>query len=92
MLDVFLTTQFKKDYKKIKRTKDTALLFEVVDMLRNGKGLPEKYRDHRLSDSKDYKGMRECHIAPDWLLVYRIDNLKLVLVLARTGSHSELFG
>ena len=92
MLDVFLTKQFKKDYKKIKKSKDTSLLFNVVDMLRKQEELPEKYRDHGLSQSKDYKGMRECYITPDWLLVYRIDNKKLILILSRTGSHSELFG
>lgn len=89
MLDIFLTTQFKKDYKKLKKLKNTDRLLEVVNMLRNGKELPAKYRDHILSGY--YKGMRECHIAPDWLLIYRIDKQKLVLVLSRTGSHSELF-
>lgn len=89
MLDIFLTTQFKKDYKKLKKLKNTNRLLEVVNMLRNGKELPAKYRDHALSGY--YKGMRECHIAPDWLLIYRIDKQKLVLILSRTGSHSELF-
>ncbi len=89
MLDIFLTTQFKKDYKKLKKLKNTDRLLEVVNMLRNGKELPAKYRDHALSGY--YKGMRECHIAPDWLLIYRIDKQKLVLILSRTGSHSELF-
>lgn len=70
MLDIFLTTQFRKDYKKLRKTNDTARLLEIVDMLRNEKELPAKYRDHALSG--DYKGMRECHIAPDWLLIYRI--------------------
>lgn len=89
MLDIFLTTQFKKDYKKLRKSKDTDRLLAVVDMLRKGAELPAKYRDHALSGY--YKGMRECHIAPDWLLIYRIDNQKLVLILSRTGSHSELF-
>ena len=89
MLDIFLTIQFKKDYKKLKKLKNTDRLLEVVNMLRNGKELPAKYRDHALSGY--YKGMRECHIAPDWLLIYRIDKQKLVLILSRTGSHSELF-
>lgn len=89
MLDIFLTTQFKKDYKKVKKAKDTSLLFEVIDILRNEETLPARYRDHILSGN--YKGMRECHIAPDWLLIYRINKQKLVLVLSRTGSHSELF-
>lgn len=89
MLDIFLTIQFKKDYKKLKKLKNTDRLLEVVNMLRNGKELPAKYRDHALSGY--YKGMRECHIAPDWLLIYRIDKQKLVLILSRTGSNSELF-
>lgn len=89
MLDIFLTTQFKKDYKKIRKSNDTDRLLEIVDMLRREKALPARYRDHALSG--EYKGMRECHIAPDWLLIYRIDKKKLVLVLSRTGSHSELF-
>lgn len=89
MLDIFLTTQFKKDYKKVKKAKDTSPLFEVIDILRNEETLPARYRDHILSGN--YKGMRECHIAPDWLLIYRINKQKLVLVLSRTGSHSELF-
>ena len=89
MLDVFLTAQFRKDYKKLRKSKDAALLLDVVDMLRKGNELPRKYRDHALSGY--YKGMRECHIAPDWLLIYRVDKQKLVLILSRTGSHSELF-
>ncbi len=89
MLDVFLTTQFRKDYKKIKKTKETSALLKVIDMLRREEILPAGYRDHNLSGN--YKGMRECHIAPDWLLIYRIDKRKLILVLSRTGSHSELF-
>ena len=89
MLDIFLTTQFKKDYKKLKKLKNTDRLLEVVNMLRNGKELPAKYRDH--APSGYYKGMRECHTAPDWLHSDQIDKLKLVLILSRTGSHSELF-
>ena len=62
---------------------------DIIDMLRNGKKLPERNRDHALTG--EYRGMRECHIAPDWLLIYRIDAGSLILVLSRTGSHSELF-
>ncbi|MBR5909213.1 MAG: type II toxin-antitoxin system YafQ family toxin [Schwartzia sp.] len=51
--------------------------------------LPEKYHDHKLAGN--YKGYRECHIAPDWLLIYKTDRAKLILVLTRTGNHSELF-
>ena len=89
MLDIFLTKQFRKDYRKISRTRDISPLLDIIDMLRNGKKLPERNRDHALTG--EYRGMRECHIAPDWLLIYRIDAGSLILVLSRTGSHSELF-
>jgi len=61
----------------------------VIERLANGQPLEEKYRDHDLSG--DYKGCRECHVEPDWLLIYEIDNGVLVLMLYRVGSHSELF-
>ena len=89
MLDIFLTKQFRKDYRKISRARDISPLLDIIDMLRNGKKLPERNRDHALTG--EYRGMRECHIAPDWLLIYRIDAGSLMLVLSRTGSHSELF-
>ena len=89
MLDIFLTKQFRKDYRKISRARDISPLLDIIDMLRNGKKLPERNRDHALAG--EYRGMRECHIAPDWLLIYRIDAGSLILVLSRTGSHSELF-
>jgi mRNA interferase YafQ len=60
-------------------------------MLATGPLLPPKYRDHSLVISKEYKNVRECHIEPDWLLVYRIENDELTLYLIRTGSHSDLF-
>ena len=63
----------------------------VVNVLANGKKLDVKYKDHRLSNTKRFKNCRECHIEPDWLLVYRKDNNRLVLLLVETGSHSELF-
>ena len=53
--------------------------------------MPDKYRDHPLTASRKYKGVNECHIQPDWLLIYKIDNNKLMLYLSRTGSHSDLF-
>ena len=86
------TNQFKKDYKKALRNgcKEKDFL-TVLQYLVEQKPLPEKYRDHSLSDSKDYKNVRECHINPDWLLVYRINKSELILELIRTGSHSELF-
>lgn len=62
---------------------------KVITMLANGESLEAKYRDHLLTG--DYGGYRECHIQPDWLLVYQIDNGRLILFLARTGTHSDLF-
>lgn len=84
------TNQFKRDYKALKkRGYDISLLGEVVTKLADGTPLPEKYRDHPLSGR--WSGTRECHITPDWLLVYRIDDGVLVLTLSRTGTHSDLF-
>ncbi len=84
------TTKFQKDLKRIqKRGYDISLLTEIIKKLANGETLPEKNRDHNLSG--DYSGCRECHITPDWLLVYEIDNGELILYLTRTGSHSDLF-
>ena len=85
------TTSFKKDYKRaIKRGLKIELLEQVVALLAMGEPLPDKNRDHDLSG--DWAGHRECHILPDWLLVYRIEDDVLVLTLARTGTHSDLFG
>lgn len=85
------TTQFKRDYKlALKRHLDVKLLEDVVAALAMGEALAEKHRDHSLSGN--WAGHRECHILPDWLLVYRIEDNVLVLTLARTGSHSDLFG
>lgn len=89
--DIVWTTQFKKDYKlALKRHLDIDLLDDVIRCLARGETLPEKNKDHALTG--DWVGHRECHILPDWLLVYRIDDDVLVLTLARTGSHSDLFG
>ena len=88
---VKLTTQFKKDYKlAMKRGLDIRLLEDVIAMLAMGLPLPEKNRDHALTGN--WAGHRECHVLPDWLLVYRVDDNILVLTLSRTGSHSNLFG
>ena len=85
------TTQFRKDYKRaMKRGLKIELLEQVVESLALGPPLPEKNRDHELSG--DWTGHRECHILPDWLLVYRIEDEVLVLTLTRTGTHSDLFG
>ena len=90
-LTVKPTTQFKKDYKlAMKRRLDIELLETIVAALAMGKPLAEKHKDHALTG--DWAGHRECHILPDWLLIYRIDDGVLVLTLARTGTHSDLFG
>lgn len=84
------TTQFKKDYKRaMKRGLKIELLEKIVELLAMGEALPEKNRDHELSGNWD--GHRECHIQPEWLLVYRIEDNVLVLTLTRTGTHSDLF-
>ena len=81
---------YKKQYKKMaKRGLDMKKLDDMEEMLKNGIELPSKYRDHALKG--DWKGYRECHIAPDWLLIYRKDDDVLVLVMQRTGTHSDLF-
>lgn len=90
MLDIQYEKSFKKDYKRmLKRGSNPQNLQDVLTLLVNQQPLPEKYRDHNLSGN--YTGYRECHIEPDWLLIYKIFNDKLVLVLTRTGSHSDLF-
>ncbi len=90
MLDIFFTAKFKKDFKRLqKQGKNMGLLASALEMLASGQSLPENMRDHSLSG--DYRGHRECHLAPDWLLVYRVDKERLVLTATRTGSHSELF-
>jgi len=86
---VIRTTRFKREYKIMqKRGENMALLNHVIELLSQGNPLPEKYRDHWLTG--DYKGFRECHVKPDWLLVYRIEKNILVLTLTRTGTHSDL--
>ena len=84
------TSQFKKDLKLAKKqNKDLGKLFEVIDILANGETLDAKYKDHSLTGN--YRGTRECHIEPDWLLIYEIRGDVLVLMLYRLGSHFELF-
>ncbi len=86
------TGDFKKDYKKIvKQGKDISKLKYVVNELANGNELDLKYKNHMLNNSKYYKNCGECHIEPDWLLVYKYSNDCLILLLVATGSHSELF-
>ena len=89
MLDVRYSTKFKKDFKNcVKRGNKMALLQQVIDTLRIPDALPVKNRDHNLSGN--YSEYRECHIEPDWLLIYKqTDN---ELRLDRTGTHADLFG
>jgi len=90
--EVQRTTSFVKDYKlAVKRGCDISKLRKVVEMLASGETLPREYRDHALVNSRKYKGMRESHIEPDWLLVYKITESVLILTLFRTGTHSDLF-
>lgn len=90
MLDVYFSTRFKKDFKLMrKRGMNPAIFEEVVQLLRMQQPLPAKYRDHDLTG--DWFGFRECHLLPDWLLIYQVQEDRLILVLSRTGSHSDLF-
>ena len=87
---IIWSSQFKKDYKlAMKRGLPIEELDNVIRLLAEDDPLPEKYRDHDLSGN--WKGFRECHIQPNWLLIYHIFNNNLILSLARTGSHSDLF-
>ena len=87
-MNLHYTTQFKKDYKRIKKqNKDLDKLRAVIEKLVAGQLLESKYKDHQLSGN--WKGHRDCHIEPDWILIYRITVYDLYL--ERTGSHSELF-
>lgn len=89
-LKLVWTSKFKKEYKlAIKRGLDINLLDDTIRILASGQSLPEKYKDHPLSGN--WNGYRECHIEPDWLLIYRIEDSILVLTLTRTGTHSDLF-
>ena len=90
MYEVKFTAAYKKSYKLMKkRGLDLSLLDAAVDTLRQGKQLDEKYRDHALAGK--FKGFRECHIRPHWLLIYLIEDDILTLTLADTGSHADIF-
>lgn len=90
MYTVKPTSKFQRDVKRIeKRGYDISLLTGVIKTLAAGETLPQKFKDHDLNG--DYIGCRECHITPDWLLIYRVSRDKLILVLTRTGTHSDLF-
>ncbi len=90
MLKIKYHISFKKDYKKIiKRGYNIKLIEDIIQKLARGEQLPEKNKDHPLSG--DYIGCRECHITPDWLLIYEINKGELILYLTRTGTHGDLF-
>ncbi|MDD6788953.1 MAG: type II toxin-antitoxin system YafQ family toxin [Lachnospira sp.] len=90
MLELVVTNQFKKDLKRVrKQGKDLYLLQNVLQKLLEETVLDSKYRDHALTGN--YIGFRECHIQPDWLLIYMINHNTLILTASRTGSHSDLF-
>ncbi len=90
--DVVYSTKFKKALKKlIEQGKDINELFDIIDKLANDEKLNMKYKNHSLVNDKYYKDCNECHINPDWLLIYRYNKDKLLLLLIDTGSHSELF-
>ena len=89
---IVVSNKFKKQIKKIiKQGKSKEKLISVVKKLANGENLDSKYKDHLLIDTKFYKNCRECHIEPDWLLIYKYNNNELILYLVETGSHSDLF-
>lgn len=90
MLDLFYTKQFKRDLKKLqKQGKSISKLTDVLTQLQRQEKLNDKYKDHLLTG--EFVGFRECHIEPDWLLIYQIQENRLILVLGRSGSHSDLF-
>ena len=92
MLKIEYTAQFKKDYKlAVKRNYDIDALVNIINMLANEEKLPEKFRDHALVNYTKNTHVRECHIKPDWLLIYRVYQDRLVLELLLTGTHSDLF-
>ena len=90
MLNARFSSQFKKDYKlALKRGCKEKLFVELLNKLLNQQPLPQKNRDHQLTGN--WKNHRECHITPDWILIYTIKNDELILELNRTGTHSDLF-
>ena len=92
MLEIQFDKKFRKDYKRaLKRGCKREDMEAVLSILAREESLPAKYRDHRLVNSRDYKDMRECHINPDWLLIYKIEKQLLVVRAVRTGTHSDLF-
>ncbi len=90
--EIKTTSKFNKNLKRvIKQNKDVEKLIKVVERLANNQTLDSKYKNHKLINDKNFKDCNECHIEPDWLLIYRIENNELILLLLVTGSHSDLF-
>ena len=90
--EIKTTTRFNKELKKMsKQNKNIEKLIEVVEKLANNQELDIKYNNHKLINDKYFKDCSECHIEPDWLLIYKIENSELILLLFATGSHSDLF-
>jgi mRNA interferase YafQ len=90
MYRIVRSSKYKRDYRlAVRQGKDIRKLEKVIDLLAAGRTLPAEYSDHPLKGG--YKGFRECHITPDWLLVYKIDRGILVLLLSRTGTHQDVF-
>lgn len=89
---VIYSNRFKKSFKKMnKQSKNIDELLDVIDKLASKEELEPKYKNHKLIDDKYYKNCHECHIRPDWLLIYQYNDDELLLLLLNTGSHSELF-
>ena len=89
---ILYTSQFKKQIKKfVRQNRKLNGLLEIINKLANFEKLDPKHRDHNLIDDKTYKSCRECHISPDWILIYKYLEDKLILLLVATGSHSDLF-
>lgn len=92
MLKIEFSGQFKKDYRlALRQGFNPKKLEEVIILLCNESPLPESYHDHILTNSRNYKDMRGCHIEPNWLLIYKIEKQTLILKLIRAGTHSDLF-
>ena len=90
MMELVTTGAFRKDYKRAKkRGLDMSLLESVINKLLEGVPLEERHRDHALTGN--YIGFRECHIQPDWLLIYAVNKSQLILTASRTGTHADLF-
>lgn len=87
-----VTNSFKKQYKKVlKQGKSEEKFITVLKYIANGKELEPKYKNHKLTNDKKYYNCFECHLEPDWLLVYKIEEDQLILLLFAIGSHSDLF-